>query len=162
MTQTREELDDWYAKPDPWGFQSHPADAERKRRILDAMKRPGPKFKRALDIGCGEGWITQDLPAGVIHGYEWSEVARSRIPAPVVAVDEPSGKYDLILVSGILYTQYDYRGVHELVEKHAGKGATVVTCHIKDLEQPLPADPEMVDEFPYREFTEVIRRYRWQ
>jgi hypothetical protein len=161
MTQSREDIEAWYANPDPWGFQTNPADADRKARILAAMKRPGPKYKRALDVGCGEGWITKDLPAALIHGLELSETARARIPSPVVAVEEPSGKYDLILVSGILYAQYDYRGVHELVAKHAGKGCVVVTCHIKDLEQPLPGEPELVEEFPYREYTEIIRRYRW-
>jgi hypothetical protein len=161
VTQSREDLEDWYANPDPWGFQTNPADADRKARILAAMKRPGPKYKRALDVGCGEGWITKDLPAAVIHGLELSETARARIPASVVAVEEPSGKYDLILVSGILYAQYDWRGVHELVQAHAAKGATVVTCHIKDLEQPLPGEPEWVEEFPYREYVEIIRRYRW-
>lgn len=160
--QSRDELEAWYSTPDPWGFQSHPDDAERKRRILAAIKRPGPKFKRALDVGCGEGWITADLPAALIHGLEWSATARARIPAPVVAVEEPTGKYDLILISGVLYAQYDWRAVHELVGKHAGKGATVVTCHIKALEQPLPGEPEWVEEFPYREYVEVLRRYRWQ
>jgi hypothetical protein len=160
--QSRDELDAWYAIPDPWGFQSNPADADRKSRILAAIKRPGPKFKRALDIGCGEGWISKDLPATLIHGLEWSTTARERIPKPVVAVEEPSGRYDLVLLSGVLYEQYDWRALHQLVAEHAAKGATVVTCHIKDWEKPLPGEPEHVEEFPYREYTEVLRRYRWQ
>lgn len=160
--QSREELDEWYANPDPWGFQTNPADADRKARILAAIKRPGPKYKRALDVGCGEGWITKDLPAALIHGLEWSTKARARIPAPVVAVEEPEGKYDLIVVSGVLYAQYDYKSIHDLVPKHAGKGAVVVTCHIKDWEYPLPGEPEHTEEFPYREYTEVLRRFRWQ
>jgi hypothetical protein len=162
VTQSRDELNAWYATPDPWGFQTNPDDADRKARILAAIRRPGPKYKRALDIGCGEGWITQDLPAAVIHGLEWSTTARARIPKPVVAVEAPVGKYDLIVVSGVLYAQYDYRAVHALVAEHAGKGATVLTCHIKDLEQPLPAEAEHVEEFPYREYTQVLRRFRWQ
>jgi hypothetical protein len=161
VTQSREELDQWYEKPDPWGFQTHPDDADRKRRILDAMKRPGPKYKRALDIGCGEGWITKDLPAALIHGLELSHKARARIPKPVVAVEEPDGKYDLILVSGVLYKQFDYQSIHAMVREHAGPKATVVTCHIKDWEMPLPGEPEHVEEFGYREYVEVLRRYRW-
>lgn len=161
MRQSREDLEQWYADPDPWGFQTNPADADRKQRILAALRRPGPRYKRALDVGCGEGWITQDLPAAVVHGLEWSETARARIPAPVVAVEEPTGRYDLIVVSGVLYEQYDYQSIHELVPRHAAKGATVVTCHIKDLERPLPGEAEHVEEFPYREYVEVLRRYRW-
>jgi predicted nicotinamide N-methyase len=79
-----------------------------------------------------------------------------------VAVEEPSGRYDLLLLSGVLYEQYDYRALHQLVAEHAAKGATVVTCHIKDWERPLPGEAEHVEEFPYREYTEVLRRYRWQ
>jgi hypothetical protein len=162
VTQSREELEDWYKTPDPWGFQTHPNDADRKARILAAMKRPGPKYKRALDVGCGEGWITKDLPATLIHGLELSRTARARIPKPVVAIEEPDGKYDLILVSGVLYRQFDYESIHRMVANHAAKGATVVTCHIKDWEMPLPGEAEHVEEFPYREYTEVLRRYRWQ
>lgn len=161
MTQSRDDLNEWYAKPDPWGFQSNPDDAERKRRILAAIRRPGPRYKRALDVGCGEGWITKDLPATLIHGLEWSGVARARIPAPVVAVDEPVGRYDLLLLTGVLYRQFDYQGMHALVGEHAAKGATVLTCHIRDLEQPLPGEPELVEEFPYREYVQVLRRFRW-
>jgi hypothetical protein len=162
MTQSREELEDWYKTPDPWGFQTHPADADRKQRILDAIKRPGPKYKRALDVGCGEGWITKDLPATLIHGLELARTARARIPKPVVAIEEPDGKYDLILVSGVLYRQFDYQSIHDMVARHAAARATVVTCHIKDWEMPLPGEAEHVEEFPYREYTEVLRRYRWQ
>lgn len=158
MTQSREELEAWYSKPDPWGFQTHPDDADRKARILAAI--PG-RHKRALDIGCGEGWITKDLPATLIHGLEWSLAARERIPAPVVAVDEPVGKYNLIVLTGVLYEQFDYRGLHALVTEHAAKGATVLTCHIKAWEKPLPGEAEHVEEFPYREYTQVLRRFKW-
>jgi hypothetical protein len=161
MTQSREELEDWYKNPDPWGFQTNPADADRKARILAAIKRPGPRYKRALDVGCGEGWITKDLPAALLHGLELSKTARARIPAPVVAVEEPDGKYDLIVASGVLYRQFEWQSIHDLIAKHAAKGATVVTCHIKDWEMPLPGEAELVDEFPYREYVEVLRRFRW-
>jgi len=158
VTQSREELEDWYSSPDPWGFQTNPDDADRKRRILAVL--PG-RFKRALDIGCGEGWITKDLPAALIHGLEWSETARARIPKPVVAVDKPVGRYDLVLLTGVLYRQFDYEALHALVGEHAAKGATVLTCHIKDWEQPLPGEAELVEEFPYREYQQVLRRFKW-
>lgn len=159
MTQSRDDLERWYNVPDPWGFETHPDDQDRKRRILAAI--PG-RFKRALDIGCGEGWITKDLPAGVIHGFELSEAARARIPKPVVAVDAPTQRYDLVLLTGVLYDQYDHGALVDLVRKHAAKGAVVLTCHIKDLERPLPGEAELVEEFPYREYVQVLRRFRWR
>lgn len=154
--QTKAELEEWYKNPDPWGYTTTKDDSERKEQILSAL--PG-YYDRALDIGCGEGWITKDLPARVIHGLELSDTARIRIPEPVVAIVEPKGKYDLIVLTGVLYKQYDYRYFIEIVDKHSKPGTTILTCHIKDWEQTLPGEPEFVEEFPYREYVEVLRRY---
>lgn len=156
--QTKEELEQWYATPDPWAYQNNPDDIDRKKRILRALE--SPSYKRALDIGCGEGWITKDLPAKVIHGLELSEAGADRIPKPAVAVREPKGLYDLIVLTGVLYKQYDHTSMVRMVKKHAAPGATILTCHIKSWEQPLPLRAEYIEEFPYREYTEVLRRYK--
>lgn len=155
--QSIQELESWYQNEDPWGYKTNPHDSYRKVRILDALK--SKKYTKALDIGCGEGWITQHLPAKIIHGLELSEHATSRIPKPVIPVKGPSGKYDLITLMGVLYTQYDYKRMIELALKHIKKGGTILTCHIKDWEQQLPLTEDVVMEFPYREYTEVLRRY---
>lgn len=42
MKMTPQELEAVYDKPDPWGYQTNPADIERKRFILDVVNRYGP------------------------------------------------------------------------------------------------------------------------
>ena len=155
--QSKQELESWYSTEDPWGYKSNPHDSYRKVRILDALR--GKKYNKALDIGCGEGWITQYLPAKVIHGLELSEKASERIPKPVIPVTEPKGKYDLIVLTGVLYKQYDYQAMTDMALKHIKKGGTILTCHIKDWEIPLPLKEDNLLEFPYREYVEVLRRY---
>jgi hypothetical protein len=156
--QSKDELEAWYQTPDPWDYKNTPDDIERKKRILAALPA---KYKRALDIGCGEGWITKDLPAEVIHGLELSDTARARIPPPAIGVTKPAGKYDLIILTGVLYKQYDHNRMIDTVYTHAAKGATILTCHIKDWEHELPSDAEYIEEFPYREYVEILRRYKW-
>ena len=87
--QSKDEIEKEYQTPDPWGFQTHPDDAARKQIILNALTLGANKpmrFKRALDIGAGEGWITKDLPADEIFGFEISDTAASRFPANVKRV----------------------------------------------------------------------------
>jgi 2-polyprenyl-3-methyl-5-hydroxy-6-metoxy-1,4-benzoquinol methylase len=52
-----------------------------------------------LDIGCGEGFITEKLPAAEIYGLDLSDNAMSRLPQIVKAVTKPEGKFDLVIVA---------------------------------------------------------------
>jgi hypothetical protein len=56
--QNQNELEKWYQKNDPWDYTGNKDDAYRKERILSNLKT----YNRGLDIGCGEGFITKDLP----------------------------------------------------------------------------------------------------
>ena len=103
--QTKEELEHWYAVPDPWLYKQTPDDEERKNLILDFLPL---KYQRALDIGCGEGFVTTDLPAIEIHGIEISDNAARRLPWNVKRVHSPEGLYDLVMTTGTLYQQYDH------------------------------------------------------
>lgn len=156
--QSLKEVEDWYKVTDPWGYTTNPDDIERKQRILSAI--PKRNYKKALDIGCGEGWITQDLPADTIHGLELSDRAAKRFPKNVKRVLIPKGKYDLILVTGVLYEQYDYQQVMSWVASHRATDGVIVTSHIEDWEKPLPIDPSSTERFKYREYTQVLRVYR--
>lgn len=157
MSQSKEELEEWWSTPDAWGYTTNPDDLIRKGHILTALEPH--YYHRALDIGCGEGWITKDLPASLIHGLELSDTARARIPEPVIAITEPEGEYDLIVLTGVLYDQYNYKAMMKMAKDHSRRGTTILTCHIKDWEHELPLKTEYVEEFPYREYVEVLRRY---
>lgn len=156
--QSKEELDQWYASPDPWGYQMYPDDLERKKRILAALLG---RYERALDIGAGEGWITKDLPARRVYAYEISDNAKNRLPPNVKPVTEPKGKYDLILATGVLYRQYDHEAMLRIIKAHASK--TVLIAGIKDwlVDLSTLGEPVHMEEFRYRDYTQELRVYRW-
>ncbi len=152
------EIEASYQTPDPWGYQTNPEDAYRKDMILSLLN--GRRFKRALDIGAGEGWITRDLPADHLFGYEVSDTAASRFPVFVRRETKPSGKYDLIIACGVMYSHYDWRRFIDLIKEHAS--GVVILCNIEAWEVPEVAElgvPLMEGTFPYREFIEKLRFY---
>jgi trans-aconitate methyltransferase len=158
--QTKYQLEEWYKSPDPWGYQTNPEDDKRKRIILDVLNDYAV-FDRALDIGCGEGVITKDLPAKEIHGLELSDNASLRLPKNVKRIAEPKGEYDLILLAGVLYEQYDYQLFHDWVSKHAVN--IVLTCNIASWEiNNLPKEKQVLEkEFDYREYKQKLRVFVW-
>lgn len=160
MTQSKGELEAWYAKKDPWGYQTTADDYLRKGIIIGVLNTFAP-FQRALDIGCGEGWITQDLPAAEIHGIELSDGAALRFPENVKRVSQPDGKYDLVVATGVLYAQYDYQQILDwMVEAASG---IVLTCNIKEWEIMPFSDAflQYTVEFPYRDYVQKLRVYKW-
>lgn len=155
--QSKDELEQWYNTPDPWGYETNPDDTIRRDFILNAI--PGKKYKKALDIGCGEGWITQFLPARVIHGLELSEQAQTRFPASVLPVDKPVGKYDLVITTGTLYPQYNHQQILEWIKTHASKHLLI--AGIKDWFVDLSelGEPIYTHEFKYRDYVQEVRVY---
>ncbi len=155
--QEQAELDKFYQTPDPWAYQKTDDDWKRRDRILGVLRKYGP-YKRLLDIGAGEGWLTRSLPAREKHAIELSDVAASRFPSGVNRVFVPEGKYDLVVLTGVLYAQYDWQTM-----KHTALDAAksyLLTSHIKEWE--VTTFPFRVIEeqtFPYREFEQHLILY---
>jgi len=119
--KTAKELDLWYQTEDPWQYKSSEDDKRRLKQILFTLGW-GPRFYlRALDIGCGEGFITQHIPAYEIHGLDISKKAMSRLPGNVKAITKPEGKYDLVLCSDTLYPEYDQDAIYKTIMNTASK-----------------------------------------
>ena len=119
--QTQQELEDWYQNEDPWGYKSNEDDRRRLKQILFTLGW-GPKvYSRALDVGCGEGFVTSQLPAFEIHGLDISLKAMTRLPPNVKAVTKPEGKYDLVISTGTLYKQYDHERIYQIIMQAASK-----------------------------------------
>jgi 16S rRNA A1518/A1519 N6-dimethyltransferase RsmA/KsgA/DIM1 with predicted DNA glycosylase/AP lyase activity len=152
--QTKEELENWYAIPDPWMYLQTEDDIKRKSIILDLLN----KYKRALDIGCGEGFITTDLPAIDIHGIEISDNAAHRLPWNVKRVHQPEGVYDLVMTTGTLYQHYDHAQIAEWIRRAAYRH--VLIAGIKDWLVPYNfGTPIASKEFKYREYTQSVILY---
>lgn len=152
--QSKQEIETWYQRHDPWQYENNPDDIHRKEIILNHLG----KYNRALDIGAGEGWITKDLPADHIEAIEWSDTAAQRFPKNITRVMEPTGQYDLIIATGVFYPQYDWKQMHEWIYHHATD--TVLTSNIKSWEIPLEWEPVKVVEYPYREYTQRLCIYK--
>lgn len=164
MSLSVDEINKFYTKPDPWGFQHHKDDEQRKKEILAQVKH---RYDRALDLGCGEGWITKDIDAKEIHGYDLSTIACDRCPDNVHVVRKPFGHYDLILACGVMYKHYDWQLFMDII-KECGMG-TVITCNIEqwEVDEIKHIGKEVFTKsFPYREYNqrlrvfEVVTQYR--
>lgn len=166
---TKEFLERKYRVEDPWGYQTHPEDERRRAEIVAAAVQYGSPvegctrghlYERALDLGAGEGWITEALPACEVYGYEISDLAAGRFPAGVTRTKEPTGKYDLILLSGVLYGHYDHTTLRRLVYRHSR--GIVITCHLEPHEIRLEGrELRRARKFTYRGKKEVLRVYRF-
>lgn len=154
--QSKKEIEQWFENKDPWGYENNPEDIRRKEFILSLLKK---KYKRALDIGCGEGWITKDLPARWIYGYEISDNAAKRFPKNVKREIDPTGEYDLILATGVMYKHYDYDRFLNIILNNAS--GTVLLSNIKEWEVDVSrlGTPVFQTEYPYREFTQSLKIY---
>lgn len=129
----------------------------RKEKILSHLKK---KYKRALDIGAGEGFITKDLPAKEIYAYEISDNASERLPKNVKRILKPDGKYDLIIATGVLYPQYNAKEILDIIKTHASGTillSNIADWEVKDVEE--LGVPLLVEEYPYREYTQRLRIY---
>jgi SAM-dependent methyltransferase len=103
------------ADPDPWRFTSSPYEREKYADTLDALA--GPRFGRALEVGCSIGVLTERLAAqcDALLAVDISETpllqARARCrDQPHVAfrrmavpAEWPEGSFDLIVLSEVLY-----------------------------------------------------------
>lgn len=157
--QSKEELDSWYDNVDPWQYETHPDDIYRKNFYLTVLSDlSSDKWKRALDIGAGEGFITRDLPADEIHAIELSDQAASRLPKNITRVNEPNGKYDLVISTGTLYSQYNHVEIYNIIKNCSCE--TVLIGGIVDWLIPYSFGTFIKSfKFPYREYLACLNVY---
>jgi SAM-dependent methyltransferase len=173
MIQSKDELDNWYSEADPWGYFTNPHDAMRKAKILAAI--PKFEYERTLDIGCGNGFVTRDLPGKNVIGLEKSEKAvewaNKNTPSHVhyrcgSLFDLPDldlPKMDLIVITGVLYPQYissARRLVIVLIDQILKPGGILVCSHIYAwLKIRFPYLTVSREYFEYREYSQVLEVY---
>lgn len=157
MQQSKQELEHWYQSEDPWAYKTTPDDASRKEKIINILREFGP-YNRALDIGAGEGYVTESIPAEKIHAIEISDLAASRFPSNVMRVLEPDSKYDLVMTTGTLYSQYNHQYIANTIKSCAVK--YILVAGIKDWLIDYKFGKIVHDEeFQYREYTQRVIVY---
>jgi tRNA G46 methylase TrmB len=152
--QSKEELENWYLTEDPWGYKINLDDLHRKNKILSILDN----YETALDIGCGEGFVTTHLPATKIFGIELSDNASLRLPSNVNRLNEPSGKYELVITTGTLYQQYNHQQITQWIKESASHH--ILVGGIKDWIIWSDFGKIIKEiEFQYREYTQIVRLY---
>jgi 2-polyprenyl-3-methyl-5-hydroxy-6-metoxy-1,4-benzoquinol methylase len=150
MLQTGKDLNEWFSKTDPWEYESNLDDKKRKDILFSTL--PDREYKKVLDIGCGHGFVTRDMPGKKIIGVDYSDKAivqanktlpkskKKKISYQVgdlFTLDEdfPPHSFDLIVITGVLYPQYIGKAgtlVFLIVDKLLKPGGVLATVHINE------------------------------
>jgi len=164
ILQNQQELEKWHRQPDPWTYEENPEDIKRKQILLSEI--PPHPYDQVLDIGCGQGFITRDLPGQKIIGIDISHEAinkakcfeNDRIVFKQSSLFELSHKFDnrfdLIILTGILYPQYIGRSlnlVYQIVDELLTESGILISVHI---------DAWYSARFPYVLLRDYIYNYR--
>ncbi len=142
--QDIEELEKWHQRKDPWGYESNPDDTLRKEILLSAI--PDKTYQQVLDIGCGQGFVTVDLPGNFILGVDISKNAISfakkkendRIKfatSSIYSMSKSEKRFDLVILSGVCYPQYVAQSktlIYLIVDKILNQNGILISFHIKD------------------------------
>lgn len=164
MLQSIGELESWHQTSDPWGYETHPDDRKRKHILLSEL--PVRKYERVLDIGCGQGFITRDLPGEKVTGIDISkeailkarESSESRLTFRQASIFDlllpPVQSYDLIIITGLIYQQYVGHAstlIYHIIDTQLAQHGVLVSVHIDQWYQA---------RFPYLMLKEHLYEYR--
>ncbi|MDB9527021.1 class I SAM-dependent methyltransferase [Oscillatoria sp. CS-180] len=177
MLQPLDELEKFYEDDDPWDFETTPDDAKRKSVILSEL--PKRDYSRVLDIGCGHGFVTRELPGDRIIGVDISHNAVDQANRFVESHSSRSLEFlqgsifdlptlqlepfDLIIINGVLYSQYIGKSgllVFDIVDSLLQEGGVLLTSHINEwYEYRFPFLTVSEYLFEYREYHQRIEVY---
>jgi 2-polyprenyl-3-methyl-5-hydroxy-6-metoxy-1,4-benzoquinol methylase len=176
--QPLDELEDFYQADDPWGYEENPSDKNRKIVLMSELEKLSTP-KRVLDIGCGHGFVTRDLPGKKIIGVDVSEKAikqadklskRPHISYEVAdmfdltreSLKTPEG-FDMILITGVLYPQYIGRSrtvMYRVIDKLLAPGGILISVHINEwYTSRMPYVLVKNFTYEYREYQHLLEVY---
>jgi len=163
MLQKIDDLEKWNDIEDPWGYKNNFHDDLRKTTLLDQI--PKRKYENVLDIGCGQGFITNDLPGKNVYGVDISETAikyarknNKKVIYSVGSIFEIDKlfeiKFDLIIITGVLYPQYIGNSsslIYLLIDKILKQNGILISVHINEW---------YFSQFPYLKTNHLYYEYR--
>jgi 2-polyprenyl-3-methyl-5-hydroxy-6-metoxy-1,4-benzoquinol methylase len=164
MIQKKEELEKWHETEDPWDYNSNKDDLVRRDILLSEI--PEKEYANVLDIGCGQGFITKELPGVNIFGVDISQkaidyaikVSTERLQfkqGSIFEIDKLFNiKFDLIIVTGVLYPQYignSSRLIYLLIDKILNENGILISVHINEWYKA---------QFPYLKTKQLYYDYR--
>ncbi|TCK19825.1 class I SAM-dependent DNA methyltransferase [Pseudonocardia endophytica] len=101
-----------YRTANPYGIDANPYEQQKYTSIMNTLA--GRRYRRVLEIGCGEGHLSERLAGvtGELLGVDISADATARAAARVpsatfetrmLPAEMPAGTFDLIVCSDVLY-----------------------------------------------------------
>lgn len=164
MIQEYSELNSWHNQKDPWDYENSADDIKRRNILLSEI--PQKHYETVLDIGCGQGFITQSLPGNKVYGVDISANAikfAKQKETDALKFLEGSifditkivpEKFDLIIITGVLYQQYIGKStnlIYQLIDEILKKDGVLISVHIDDW---------YYSQFPYLRIKELFYKYR--
>ncbi len=177
--QPTKDLEKFFRKKDPWGYETNPADKDRKAILLSELEKL-PLPERVLDIGCGHGFITRDLPGQQVIGTDISTnaieqaikysnntktqyIACNMYDLPLNPVINQR-QFNLILITGVMYKQYiadSNTSIYSIVEKLLAKNGFLVSVHIDQWYKSRFPFPQLRSfTYSYREYIHKMEIYK--
>ena len=161
MTERRPSLDSGYFEsiyartPDPWGFRTSPYERGKYEATLGIL--PRPRYARALEVGCSIGVFTRRLadrcadllaldtsPRALAEAMrDNADLAHVRFREATLPRDFPEGRYDLIVLSEVLYylSEADLAALATRCRAALAPGGELVLCHwLGETDYPLTGD----------------------
>ena len=149
-------FEDVYARsPDPWGFRTSPYERGKYQATLDVL--PRPRYGAALEVGCSIGVFTR-LLAGRCDAVlaldasaralaearrDDADLAHVTFREATLPGDFPTGHYDLIVLSEVLYylSGADLDRLAQLCREASTPDGQMVLCHwLAETDYPLGGD----------------------
>jgi len=146
------------ASADPWGFETR--WYERRKYAITMALLPAERYHDAFEPGCSIGVLTHQLAARCdrLLSCDLAEAAvretrrrlagqhQVRVEQRSIPAQWPSGRFDLIIFSEILYYfgDRDLRQVAELGETSLRPGGTLLAVHWRHPVAEYPQDGDTV------------------
>lgn len=172
--QSKDELEQFYDRPDPWNYSDNDADLVRRARLLAVI--PRRQYAQVLDIGCGNGFVTSRLPGEAITGVDLSSnaisyataVADSRTTYLQKSFFDLSqagwtNQFDLVVITGVLYPQYIGQSLllaSTIIDDLLSPGGHLISAHISECYRfRFPYTTLTREYYQYRDYTHVLEVY---
>ena len=163
MLTSLEDIERFHSTDDPWSFNNNSYDLNRREIIRGVI--PERIYKQVLDIGCGQGFITQILPGENILGIDISNEAIQKAKKhksntckfqqnSIFDFEAKDKKYDLIIITGVLYKQYIGKSlnlIYDYLNSWLNIDGILISVHI---------DEWYVAKFPFFLYKSLYYKYR--
>jgi LmbE family N-acetylglucosaminyl deacetylase len=141
---------------DPWGTATR--EYEQRKRSVTMACLPRSRYRRALDVGCGTGFLTTQLAARCDEVMAIDAVAAAvrsarrvtsqdrnvRVEIASVPGEVPSGPFDLVVFSEVLYylDTNDLAATLANVERQTQRGTDILAIDWRPQTHDAPRDAE--------------------